>query len=83
VIKNENGSYSGTITSAYTSDKEHPLVSISLDGNSLSFSYVIDAGGSKVNVGVTVTIDGDNFEGTMTAGQFGNFPIKGTKEPKE
>ncbi len=82
VIKDENGSYSGTITSSFSPDKERPLATISLDGNNLTFSYAIDAGGNKVNVEVTVTIDGDTFEGTMTAGQFGSFPIKATKDPR-
>ena len=81
VIKEENGSYSGTITSASTG-KENELRNISVDGSSLSFSYDYSMGGSSIKIDVTVKIDGDSFEGTMTAGQYGSFPIKATRDPK-
>jgi hypothetical protein len=81
VIKEDNGNYSGTITSA-SSVKETELRNISIDGSSLSFSYDYSIGGNTLKIDVTVKIDGDNFEGTMTAGQYGSFPIKATRDPK-
>ena len=81
VIKEDNGSYSGTITSASTG-KENELRNISVDGSSLSFSYDYAMGGNSLKIDVTVKIDGDSFEGTMTAGQYGSFPIKATRDPK-
>ncbi|MBI1770371.1 MAG: amidohydrolase family protein [Bacteroidetes bacterium] len=80
VIKEDNGNYSGTITSASTG-KETELRNISLDGSSLSFSYDYSMG-ATVKIDVTVKIDGDTFEGTLTAGQYGSFPIKATRDPK-
>ncbi len=81
VIKEENGSYSGTITSSSTG-KENELRNISLDGSSLSFSYDYSMGGGTMKIDVTVKIDGDSFEGTMMAGQYGTFSIKATRDPK-
>jgi len=79
-LKKDGDSYSGTITSSF-SDKEYTLKDISVDGNKLSFYYITDLGGNSLKVEITVTIDGDSFEGTMAAGQFGSFPIKATKGP--
>ncbi len=81
MVKEEKGNYSGTITPT-SSGKETELKSVSLDGSSLSFSYDYNAGGNAIKIDVTVKIDGDSFEGTMTAGQYGSFPIKATRDPK-
>jgi imidazolonepropionase-like amidohydrolase len=82
VIKDENGNFSGTISNSAT-NKESDIKNVSLDGNSLSFSYTTDAGGNSFNVDVSAKVDGDSFEGTMTAGNFGNFPVKASKDPKK
>jgi imidazolonepropionase-like amidohydrolase len=79
-IKNDGGSYSGTISSSMN-DRAAELKSISLDGNALSFSYGFDAGGSEIAVEVSLVIDGDEFEGTLAVAQFGTFPVKGTRDP--
>jgi imidazolonepropionase-like amidohydrolase len=81
VIKDDGGNYSGTITNSF-SDQPSDLTDVALDGNSLSFSYTIDAGGNQIKIDVVVTVEGDSFEGSMTAGQFGSFPITATKDPK-
>jgi hypothetical protein len=79
-IKDDNGNLSGTISSATT--KETELKNVSVEGNVLSFSYSVEFGSNTLNIDVTVTIDGDTFEGSMTAGRFGSFPMKGTRIPK-
>ncbi|MBS1980297.1 MAG: amidohydrolase family protein [Bacteroidetes bacterium] len=81
VIKDDNGSLSGTITSTIR-EGETELKDVSLDGSSLSFSYEFAMGGNTGKVEVVVKIDGDTFEGTMSVGKFGSFPIKGTRDPK-
>lgn len=80
-IKDEGGTLSGTITPAMTG-KETELKSVTLDGNLLSFSYEIDINGTSRKIETSVKIDGDSIEGTMTAGQFGSFPVKGSRDPK-
>ncbi len=82
IVINENGgAYTGTITSAATGVPTE-LRNISVDGNTLSFSYDYSMGGSTLKIDVTVKIDGDSFDGTLTAGQHGSFSIKATREPK-
>lgn len=80
VIKNEGGTYTGTITNSM-GDRETELKSISVDGNQLSFSFGFDAGGGSMTIEVSLIIDGTDFEGTMSVGQYGSFPMKGSKDP--
>jgi hypothetical protein len=82
VIKEDSGSLSGTITNSM-SNKESTLKNISLDGNTLTFAFDFDAGGNQMTIEVSVAIDGDSFEGTMSVASFGSFPIKGTRDPKK
>jgi hypothetical protein len=63
------------------SNKEFDMKDISLDGNKLSFYYTVDFGGNSMKVEISVSVEGSSFDGTMTAGRFGSFPIKGSKEP--
>ena len=81
VIKESGGIFMGTITNNF-SGKETEVKEISLEGTSLTFSYTIDAGGSAMKIAVTAQVQDDRFEGSMTAGQFGTFPITGTRDPK-
>ncbi len=81
-IKDDGGKLSGTISNtAFNANNE--LQDVSLDGNSLSFSYVIDIGSNKVSIKVTATIDGDSMDGSLQAGQMGSFPMKATRDPKK
>lgn len=79
-IKQDGGSYSGTMSSSM-SNQDAELKSISLEGNTLSFSYGFNAGGSEIPVEVSLIIDGDEFEGTLSVEQYGTFPVKGTRDP--
>lgn len=79
-LKNEGGTYSGTITNN-TSDKETELKNVSLEGNKLSFSFDYQMGSNTLAIEVSLTLEGDSFEGSMAVGTFGSFPMKGTKDP--
>lgn len=81
-ITGEPGNYSGTITSNFN-EGEMDLTSITVDGSTIEFTFNIDAGGSSLTIEVNAEIEGDEFEGTMTAGQFGSFPVEGQKTPKQ
>lgn len=81
-IKNDGGNYSGTITNSM-SGQETELNSILVDGNSLTFSFGFNAGGGTMTIEVSLTIDGNEFEGTMAVGNFGSFPMKGSKDPNQ
>lgn len=79
-LKNDGGTYSGTITSNM-SDAETEMKDLTLDGNKLSFSFDYKMGTNSVKIEVSLTLDGDSFEGSMAVGTFGSFPMKGTKDP--
>ncbi len=81
VIKEEKGKMSGTMTNS-RSGTETAINNVSLDGNYLTFTFPFDAGGETLTIEVAVTIDGGTFEGTLTAGPNGSFPMKATKDPK-
>lgn len=51
---------------------------ISLDGSSLSFDVTDDG----VTFSVSVDVDGDTLEGTVSVGEFGSFPMTGSKKPE-
>lgn len=80
-ISGNDGNYQGTLTSSF-SDEENELSDIEVNGNDMSFNFSINTGGGAVSVNVVVTIEGDTFEGTMTAGQYGSFPIEGQRRPQ-
>jgi len=82
VIKDDNGTLSGTITNNMA-NKETEIKNASIDGSTLTFAFDFDAGGNMLTIEVSVAIDGDSFEGTMSVASFGSFPIKGTKDPKK
>ncbi len=81
VIEKENNSYIGSITNNF-SGQETSVKEIFINGNALSFSYVIDIDGNQLKINVTAEINGNSFDGSMTAGQYGTFPMKGVKDPK-
>lgn len=82
VIKDDSGNLSGTISNNM-SNKETEIKNASLEGSTLTFSFEFDAGGQMMTIDVSLAIEGDSFEGTMTVGSYGSFPIKGTKDPKK
>ena len=80
VIKKEGDTYTGSITNKkFNSNTE--LSSVSLKGNELTFAYEANGqGGNKMPIQVKAIITGDTFNGSMTVGQFGTFPIKAKRE---
>lgn len=80
VIKESGGNYSGTITNNF-SGQETSVNDIWLSGSALSFNYTIDAGGSMIKIEVSATVNGNSFDGSMTAGQYGTFPMNAKKDP--
>ena len=81
-IKGSDGSYSGTISNSYSGEKVD-MNEVLVDGSQLQISYKIDAGGNLLVIEINAEIDGDSFEGTMSAGQYGTFEIEGQKVPEK
>lgn len=80
-IKGTPGDYSGTITVSFngsTNDIENVVV----DGNNVSFSFKLNMG-EEITVDISMDIDGDTFEGTLSVAAFGSFPMEGSREPNK
>jgi len=75
------GNYNGEITNSFATEPSK-LMDIEVSGSEVSFSFTLNTGGGTVSVSVMATVDGDTFEGTMTAGDFGSFPVEGERTPK-
>src|SRR5688572_1196640 len=80
VLKKDGETYSGSITNKrFNSTTE--LSSVSLQGNELTFAYeATGQGGNTMPIQVNAIVTGDNFNGSITVGQFGTFPIKAKRE---
>lgn len=80
-LTREGDNYSGTIVNS-RNNQETPLKNVKLEGNGLSFDYEAAFGPNTNNVSVQLVIKDNSFEGSMTIGQLGSFPIKGSKTDK-
>ena len=80
-IVKDGTTYSGTISGGRFT-QPIKLENIKLDGTALSFTFSFDAGGTMVQVEVSVTIEGDTFKGTASVAEYGSFPTQGKRNPK-
>jgi len=80
VIKKEGDQYTGTISNKRFNN-ETALSSVTVTGNELTFNYEVTGfGGNQMAISVKGIITGDAFEGNMSVGQFGTFPIKAKRQ---
>jgi hypothetical protein len=80
----EDGEITGTITSSEISSGNNTLDDIVLEGNMVSFTYQLDMSGQMVLLEFDLTLDEESYEGNVTVGEFGTFPLVGrrTKKPE-
>jgi hypothetical protein len=81
-IKGTPGNYSGTMTLSFN-QSTNDIKNLEVDGANVSFTVDVDAGGQIIILEISMTINGDSFEGTLTAGAFGSFPLEGTRTPEK
>lgn len=74
------GDYSGTISVSFNGST-NDITGVVADGSNVSFSFTINMG-EEVNVDISMDIEGDSFEGTLSVAAFGSFPMEGSREPK-
>ena len=81
-FKKDGSGYTGTVAGGRL-PAPVDMKDVSLDGNALTFNYSVTFGSNTIKVEVEVSIDGDTLKGTTSVGQFGSFPVEGTKDPKK
>ncbi len=81
IFKKEGGRYVGTISGGRLPG-EIALDVVELEGNKLRFTYTVTFSGQTMTVECAGTVEGGFFTGSASIGQFGSFPMEGTKDPK-
>lgn len=79
-IKNEGKELTGTITLEMAGGDVMPLTDVKLEGNVLSFSFEVDAGGQTIEISNEVVIVEDEFAGKMSIQSMGEFDLTGTRK---
>lgn len=78
-----NGEISGSFYSPMTQSEED-ISNADLNGNELTFDLPINAGGQSITLNFTLVFEGENFDGSLSVGQFGTYDIEGyrTSDPE-
>lgn len=78
-IKKEGEVYSGTIMSN-RSNREVALKEVTYKQNELTLVYELSFGGNTATIQMKGTVNKDAFSGSLSFGQFGSFPVNGTRK---
>lgn len=78
----KDGEITGTITSEEITSGNHELEHIVIDSNNVAFTYDHDIGGEKVKLEFDLTLKEESFEGTVSTGSTGTYPIRGERIEK-
>jgi len=79
---NDGGELKGTMTSEDNASGNDQLSDIVIDGTSVSFTFDFDMGGQMIQLEFDLTLKGETFDGTVSVGDFGTFPITGNRTSK-
>ena len=81
VFSGTDGDYEGELSAAdddFTTD----LDNIEINGSNVTFTSVMDADGQTITLQFDIEVIDGSFEGRVTAGPMGSFPIEGEFIPK-
>jgi imidazolonepropionase-like amidohydrolase len=70
------------IVSSDQSDRDAELEDLVIDGKTLTATYTVSGRGSSLDIELSIEIDGDTFEGNITLGPYGSYPIEGERTEK-
>ncbi len=83
IIEKEDDDYIVKISNDEAPDDYEDCNNVTIDGTNLTFSFNVNEGGMSMDLTFDLEIEGDSFEGSIIAGQFGSFPATGSKvDPK-
>ena len=78
----EGGEITGTIKGSDFTSGNSELEDIVLEGNSVSFTFDFDMNGQLMRLEFDLSLKGESFDGNVTAGEFGTFPVSGQRISK-
>lgn len=82
-LSKEEDNYTAVITSEQSPNDPITVENIKQNGNNLDFDYEVNAQGATMEVNMAVEFEDDTFEGNVSVGEFGSFPVEGNKiDPK-
>lgn len=81
VFSGDKNAPEGIITND-RSDRDTELEELVIDGKKLTAGFTFAAGGRSLDIDLSIEIDGDTFEGSITYGTYGTFPIEGERIKK-
>lgn len=81
-FSNDGSDWKGTMTSEDNASGNDQLADIVIDGTSVSFTLDFDMGGQMIQLEFDLTLKGETFDGTVSVGDFGTFPITGNRTSK-
>jgi hypothetical protein len=68
-----------TVSGVYKTQRGDQPFTGTLDGNKAKWTINVQSPMGSMAIGYDVTVTGNDITGTVTMGQFGNAPLKGTK----
>jgi len=82
VFNDDEGEIIGTIEGDEITSGNNELEYVVLDGNHLTFTFDMEINGQMVELEFDLTLNGEIFDGTITVGEMGKFPITGKRISK-
>ena len=80
VIEEDGSSYTVTLSQDEDPDDTEVIDNVTLEDNTMEVEFQINEGSFSANVEVTLNfIDAETVEGSVKYGDFGTFPLKGSK----
>lgn len=78
-ISKEDDVYTLEIISDQAPNDPSIIESVEPSGNNLNFDFEANAQGATMKVNMSIEFDGDSFDGKVSVGDFGSFPVTGEK----
>lgn len=81
VFKKQGKTYGGYISGGHLPNPIE-FKTVTHEGDKLRFTYTAIVESNRLDVTVHGTLEGASFKGRMNFGTFGDFPMEGTKDPR-
>lgn len=79
IEKDDENSFTFKVAAASDPADQISVDDVSLDDKTAKFSMEVDGDGGMMTLEWDITFDEDSYEGTVSIGQFGTFPVTGSK----